>query len=156
MDADALNIMSELPDMLQRIPKGTVLTPHPKEFDQLAGRSSSGYERLQKQLKFAQKHKVTVVLKGAHTSVAFPDGRCFFNTTGNPGMATAGSGDVLTGIILSLLAQQYPPEEAALLGVYLHGLAGDFAACEFSQQGMIAGDIIQSLGKAFLKLSKLK
>ncbi|MDR1729439.1 MAG: NAD(P)H-hydrate dehydratase [Prevotellaceae bacterium] len=153
MDADALNIISESFEMLSRIPKGTILTPHPKEFDRLAGYSSSGYERLQKQLKFAQKHKVTVVLKGANTSVAFPDGRCFFNSTGNPGMATAGSGDVLTGIILSLLAQKYTPEEAALLGVYVHGLAGDFAAGEFSQQGMIAGDIIQSLGKAFLQLN---
>jgi len=156
MDADALNIISESPEMLQRIPKGTVLTPHPKEFDRLAGHSSSGYERLQKQLEFAQEYNVTVVLKGANTSIAFPDGRCFFNTTGNPGMATAGSGDVLTGIILSLLAQKYTPEEAALLGVYLHGLAGDFAAGEFSQHGIIAGDIIQSLGKAFLKLSVKK
>ena len=154
IDADALNIISGSPEMLHQLPDGAVLTPHPKEFDRLAGHSASGYERLQKQLSFAQKHKVTVILKGANTSVAFPDGRCFFNTTGNPGMATAGSGDVLTGIILSLLAQKYTPEDAALLGVYLHGLAGDFAAGEFSQQGMIAGDIIQSLGKAFLKIQR--
>ncbi len=149
IDADALNIISESPEMLQWVPEGSVLTPHPKEFDRLAGHSSSGYERLQKQLEFAQKHKVIVVLKGANTSVAFPDGRCFFNSTGNPGMATAGSGDVLTGIILSLLAQGYFSGNAALLGVYLHGLAGDFAAKAHSQQAMIAGDIVDSLGEAF-------
>ncbi len=151
IDADALNIISESPEMLRQVPEGTILTPHPGEFDRLTGNSPSGYERLQKQLEFAQKYKITVVLKGANTSVAFPDGRCYFNPTGNPGMATAGSGDVLTGIILSLLAQKYTPKEAALAGGYF-GLAGDFAAGEFSQQGMIAGDIIQSLGKAFLKL----
>jgi len=149
IDADALNLIAADPEMLQRLPEKSILTPHPKEFDRLAGISSSGYERLQKQLEFSLKHKVIVVLKGAYTSVAFPDGRCFFNSTGNPGMATAGSGDVLTGIILSLLAQNHTPEDAALLGVYLHGLAGDFAAEEFSQQGMIAGDIIRFLGKAF-------
>ena len=152
IDADALNIISQSPELLREIPPKTILTPHPKEFDRLAGASSSGYERLQKQLEFAEKHHVIVVLKGAHTSIAFPDGRCFFNSTGNPGMATAGSGDVLTGIILSLLAQKYNPEDAALLGVYLHGLAGDIAAVEFSRQSMLAGDIIQSLGKTFLKI----
>jgi NAD(P)H-hydrate epimerase len=153
IDADALNLIAADPEMLQRLPEKSVLTPHPKEFDRLAGISSSGYERLQKQLEFSQKHKVIVILKGAYTSIAFPNGHISFNSTGNPGMATAGSGDVLTGILLSLLAQNYTPEDAALLGVYLHGLAGDFAAEEFSQQGMIAGDIIQSLGKAFRFIS---
>ena len=152
LDADALNIIAQAPELFQEMPPETIITPHPKEFDRLAGASSSGYERLQKQLNFAEQHRVIVVLKGAHTSIAFPDGRCFFNSTGNPGMATAGSGNVLTGIILSLLAQKYKPEDAALFGVYLHGLAGDIAAGEFSQQSMLAGDIIQFLGKAFNRI----
>lgn len=93
------------------------------------------------------------MLKGANTAVTFPTGACFFNTTGNPGMATAGSGDVLTGIILSLVAQRYTPEEAALLGVYLHGLAGDIAASENGMESLIASDISKNIGKAFRKLS---
>ena len=150
IDADALNRLALSPELLQLLPQGAVLTPHPKEFDRLVGASSSGYERLQKQLVFSQTRQVTVVLKGAYTGVTFPDGRCFFNSTGNPGMATAGSCDVLTGIILSLLAQKYTPEEAALAGVYIHGLAGDLAAETFSQPGMMAGDIVRLLGEAFL------
>ena len=98
------------------------------------------------------KNNIIVVLKGAHTSITFPNGTCFFNTTGNPGMATAGSGDVLTGIILSLLAQRYSPEEAAVLGVYLHGLAGDLAAEEIGQEALIASDITEHLGKAYVTL----
>ena len=101
------------------------------------------------QIDFARRHKVFVVLKGAHTSIACPDGSCWFNTTGNPGMATAGSGDVLTGIILSLLGQGYHPRDAAILGVYLHGLAGDIASEASSEASLIAGDIIEYLGFAF-------
>jgi NAD(P)H-hydrate repair Nnr-like enzyme with NAD(P)H-hydrate dehydratase domain len=101
------------------------------------------------QIDFAIRNKFIVVLKGAHTSIAFPDGMCWFNTTGNPGMATAGSGDVLTGIILSLMGQGYQPRDAAILGVYLHGLAGDLAAEASSEESLIAGDIIDTLGFAF-------
>ncbi len=152
MDADALNILSENQDWYNFLPESTILTPHPKEFERLAGPSADSYERLQKQLQFSAKHKVIVVCKGAHSCITFPDGRVYFNSTGNPGMATAGSGDVLTGIILGLLAQNYSPEDATLLGVYLHGQAGDLAAIEFGEYSLIAGDIISHLGKAFLQL----
>jgi len=152
IDADALNILSENQDWYSLLPENTILTPHPKEFERLAGPSANSYERLQKQLQFSAKHKVIIVCKGAHSCITFPNGRVFFNSTGNPGMATAGSGDVLTGIILGLLAQNYTPEDATLLGVYLHGLAGDLAKTEFGEYSMIAGDIISHLGKAFLQL----
>lgn len=149
LDADALNILSENQDWYSLLPKNTILTPHPKEFERLAGASANSFERLQKQLEFSAKYKVIVVLKGAHTSISFPDGRLFFNSTGNTGMATAGSGDVLTGIILGLLAQKYLPEDAALIGVFVHGLAGDLAKTELGENALIAGDIISHLGKAF-------
>lgn len=150
LDADALNILSENRDWCSLLPENTILTPHPKEFERLAGSSSNSFERLQKQSQFSKENKVIVVLKGAHTSISCPDGKVFFNSTGNPGMATAGSGDVLTGIILGLLAQNYSAEDAAILGVYLHGSAGDFAAAENGEYSLIAGDIIDNLKKAFL------
>ena len=149
MDADALNILSENPTWLPFLPSKTILTPHPKEFERQVGKTSSSFERLEKQRELAIKYNLIVIVKGAHSTVAMPNGSIFFNTTGNPGMATAGSGDVLTGIILSLLAQRYSPEEAAVLGVYLHGLAGDIAAEEIGQEAMIASDITEHLGKAF-------
>ncbi|MDO9615961.1 MAG: ADP/ATP-dependent (S)-NAD(P)H-hydrate dehydratase, partial [Bacteroidota bacterium] len=134
------------------IPENSILTPHPKEFERLAGISANSYARLQLQLQFSAKYRVIVVCKGAHSCITFPNGDVYFNSTGNPGMATGGSGDVLTGIILGLLAQSYSPEDAALIGVYLHGLAGDLAATQFSQHAMIAGDIIELLGAAFIQL----
>lgn len=149
LDADALNILAENKDWYGLLPENTILTPHPKEFERLVGPSADSFERLQKQLEYSSRYKVIVVLKGAHTNISFPDGRLFFNSNGNPGMATAGSGDVLTGIILGLLAQKYSPEDAALLGVFLHGLAGDLAKTEFGENALIAGDIISHLGKAF-------
>lgn len=152
VDADGLNILSENKDWLSLLPENTILTPHPKEFERLAGASSNSFERLQKQLRFSAQYNVIVVCKGAHTCITVPDGSAFFNSTGNPGMATAGSGDVLTGIILGLLSQNYSPEEAALIGVYLHGLAGDLAAAQFGQQALIAGDIITQMGAAFMLL----
>lgn len=152
IDADALNILSENQDWYNFLPENTILTPHPKEFERLAGPSANSFERLQKQLQFAAKYKVIVVCKGAHSCITFPDGLTFFNSTGNPGMATGGSGDVLSGIILGLLAQNYSPEDATLIGVYLHGLAGDLAAAEIGEYSLIAGDIISHLGKAFLQL----
>ncbi len=152
LDADALNILAAQPDLMGLVPAGSVLTPHPGEFDRLAGNSDSGYKRNERQVEFASRHQLIVVLKGACTSIAMPDGNCFFNSTGNPGMATAGSGDVLTGIILSLLAQGYTPQDAALLGTFVHGLAGDIAATETSKQALIASDIIDHLGTAFLKI----
>lgn len=152
IDADGLNLLSEHPQWFELLPKGTILTPHPKEFDRLAGESSSSYERHLKQREFASKYGVVIVLKGAYTGVASPDGAYWFNTTGNPGMATGGSGDVLTGLITGLLAQGMPSLDAALAGVYLHGLSGDLAADDSSQEALIAGDITRYLGKAFGKL----
>lgn len=152
IDADALNMLAENQDWYHLIPENSILTPHPKEFERLAGSSVNSFGRMQLQLQFSAKYKVIVVLKGAHTCITFPNGVVYFNSTGNPGMATGGSGDVLTGIILGLLAQSYSPEDAALIGVYLHGLAGDLAADKFSQQAMIAGDIIEQLGAAFIQL----
>ncbi|RLD74017.1 MAG: bifunctional ADP-dependent NAD(P)H-hydrate dehydratase/NAD(P)H-hydrate epimerase, partial [Bacteroidetes bacterium] len=131
------------------IPENSILTPHPGEFKRLVGESATYFEQYKKQVALAKKHKLIVVLKGAHTSIALPNGRCYFNSTGNPGMATAGSGDVLTGILTSLLAQGYEPEKAAMLGIYLHGLAGDFAAQKMGLEAVIASDIIDNLGEAF-------
>ena len=145
LDADALNIISENPTWLSFLPDNMILTPHPKEFERLFGKTNNSYERLELQRKMSVTHNIIIVLKGAHTAITFPNGTCFFNSTGNPGMATAGSGDVLTGMILSLLAQRYTPQEAALLGVYLHGKAGDEAAKEMGENSMIARDMIKSL-----------
>ncbi len=152
IDADALNILAENKEWFARLPENSILTPHPKEFERLAGPSVNSYDRLQKQIQFSVKYKIILVCKGAHTCVTVPDGSVFFNSTGNAGMATGGSGDVLTGIILGLLAQNYTPEDAALIGVFLHGLAGDLAAIQFGQHALIAGDIINHLGSAFLQL----
>jgi len=152
IDADGLNILSQNQDWYSLLPENTILTPHPKEFERLAGASFNSFERLQKQVQFSAKYKAIVVCKGAHSCITLPDGKVFFNNTGNPGMATGGSGDVLTGIVLGLLAQNYSAEDATLIGVYLHGLAGDLAATEIGKYSLIAGDLISHLGKAFLQL----
>jgi NAD(P)H-hydrate epimerase len=152
VDADALNILAENQRWYRLLPENAILTPHPKEFERLAGSSANSFERLQIQLQFSAKYKVIVVCKGAHTCITFPSGEVYFNSSGNPGMATSGSGDVLTGIILGLLAQNYSSEDASLIGVYLHGLAGDLAAAKIGQRAMIAGDIIEQLGPAFRQL----
>ncbi|TDE16221.1 NAD(P)H-hydrate dehydratase [Dyadobacter psychrotolerans] len=146
IDADALNILSENPYLLDHLPEKTVLTPHPKEFQRLAGESKNEYERLELARDFAKKHKVIICLKGANTAVVLSNGDVHFNSTGNAGMATGGTGDVLTGIITSLLAQGYEPEDAAILGVYQHGLAGDKASEIKGQSAMIASDVIDKLG----------
>lgn len=149
LDADAINILGINNKWLSLLPPYTILTPHPKEFERIAGKTASGYERLQKQISFSEKFNCIVVLKGAHTCISIPDGKVFFNSTGNPGMATAGSGDALTGIILSLLSQGYPPENAAITGAYVHGLAGDIAAKKSCFESIIASDIIDNIGDAF-------
>ena len=153
LDADALNIIS-LKGWINQIPKNSILTPHPKEFDRLAGTPSGSFEQLEKARKLASELGIFIVLKGAYTVICTPDKTAYFNSTGNPGMATAGSGDVLTGIITGLLAQSYSPKEASLIGVFLHGLSGDIAVQYHSEESMIAGDIVDSLGKAFKKLQK--
>lgn len=152
LDADALNILAIHKEWLDMLPPNTILTPHPGEFSRLAGSSVDSWHRIQLQKEMAMKHKIIIVLKGAYTTVALPDGKVYFNPTGNPGMATAGSGDVLTGFILGLLAQDISPQNAALAGVYLHGLAGDLASGKKSENAMIAHDIIDELGTAFLQL----
>jgi NAD(P)H-hydrate epimerase len=152
-DADALNILSENKTWLAFLPKGSILTPHPKEFERLAGKWSDDFEKLKLLKEFSFKYNVYVVLKGANTATCFPDGKIYFNSTGNPGMATAGSGDVLTGIITGFLAQGYSPGIAAMLGVYIHGLAGDLAAKKMGIEAILAGDIVGNIGKAFKKLA---
>ena len=127
------------------IPENSILTPHPKEFERLFGKADNDFDRLELLRSKAQSLKINILLKGAHTIIANTEGACFFNTTGNVGMATAGSGDVLTGIITGLLAQGYAPQNAAILGVYLHGLAGDCATERVGQEAMIASDIIENL-----------
>ncbi|MDR2628257.1 MAG: NAD(P)H-hydrate dehydratase [Dysgonamonadaceae bacterium] len=151
LDADALNILSTTPDYCRLIPPGSILTPHPGEFDRLAGSSITSWQRLHKAMKLAVDLKSYIILKGAYSAICTPEGDCRFNLTGNPGMATAGSGDVLTGILLSLLAQGYTPEEATMAGVYLHGLAADLAVAsgKQSQESLIAGDIVDWIGKGF-------
>ena len=149
IDADALNLIADNPEMWDFIPKDSILTPHPKEFERLFGKTDNDFDRLERLRVQAKTSKLTILLKGAHTIVADTEGVCFFNATGNAGMATAGSGDVLTGIITGLLAQGYAPSKAAIVGVYLHGLAGDLAAEKIGQQAMLAGDIVDNLGNAY-------
>ncbi|GIV33120.1 MAG: bifunctional NAD(P)H-hydrate repair enzyme [Chitinophagales bacterium] len=153
LDADALNILAQNKEWLKILPPNCILTPHPKEFERLFGKTANDFERLALQKSMARQYQVYIILKLAHTSICTPQGITYFNTTGNPGMATAGSGDVLTGIITGLLCQGYPPDKSAILGVYWHGLAGDFAAEQLGQPSMIAGDIIHHLGNAFKKIS---
>jgi NAD(P)H-hydrate epimerase len=152
LDADALNILSEDKEWLKKLPANSILTPHPGEFRRLAGDSKNSWEQLEKQKKLASENNIIVLLKGAFSTVATPDGKLYFNSTGNPGMATAGSGDTLTGIILGLLAQKLPPANAVVLAVYLHGRAGDLAAEKISEPALVAGDISDFLGEAFLEL----
>lgn len=158
VDADALNILSQKKELLKLLPENSILTPHFVEFDRLFGKTGTDDKRIERALEMSHQYKIYIVLKGHHSLIATPDkktrpddpvGRGYFNSTGNAGMATGGSGDVLTGIITGLLAQDYSPLDACLLGVYLHGLAGDIAAEKFSQPAMIAGDIIDNLGSAF-------
>jgi len=152
LDADALNILSENETMLAQLPKNTILTPHPKEFERLAGPAADDYQRLALLQQFCHKYTCYVVLKGGHTCIGTPEGNLYFNDTGNPGMATGGTGDVLTGIITSLVAQKYSALEACLLGVYMHGLAGDIVKTRIGEIALLASDLIETLGEAFLQL----
>ncbi len=149
LDADALNILALNKDWIRLIPKNSILTPHPKEFERLFGATNNNFERNELQVSVAQDLSVYIVLKGAHTCIATPGGNSYYNSTGNPGMATAGSGDVLTGIITGLLASGYGPFSASVLGVYLHGLAGDLALGQESMESLVASNLIDNLGNAF-------
>ena len=155
IDADGLNLLSaDGGKLLKQIPAGSILTPHPGEFARLVGSWSDDFQRLEKQKELVKKTGSVVVLKGANSSIATPDGTVFFNTTGNPGMATGGSGDVLTGLVTGLLAQKYSATDAAVLGVYLHGLAGDIAARESGMESLTASDLVRYLPDAFAALSR--
>jgi len=152
-DADALNILANHRAWMQQLPKGIVMTPHPKEFERMYGNRCNGdYERLAKAREMAEHLQAFILLKGHYSALCLPDGSVIFNSTGNSGMATAGSGDVLTGIITALLSRGYRQREACIIGMYVHGLAGDLAAKEVGKESLIASDIIKYLPKAFLRL----
>jgi NAD(P)H-hydrate epimerase len=151
-DADAINILGNHRSWLQQLPKDIIMTPHPKEFDRLEGHSADSYERLSKARDLSQRLHAYIILKGHYSALCCPDGHIVFNTTGNAGMATAGSGDVLTGLLTGLLAQGYGQREACIIGMYLHGLAGDIAAREMGEECLLARDIIRCLPKAFRML----
>ncbi len=152
LDADALNILAANTSMQAMIPVGSILTPHPGEFKRLAGEWKSDFDRLERQRKLAVGLKSVVILKGAYSSIATPAGEVFFNDTGNPGMAKGGSGDALTGMLTALLARGYTPVEAAQLGCWLHGLAGDLAMHEKGVEGLITTDLIEKIPDALRAL----
>lgn len=149
IDADGLNAIAQEKALLNKMPLNSILTPHPKEFERLFGKTANDYDRIQLALQKAAEYDLYIILKGRYTFIASPDGKGYFNSSGNPGMATGGTGDVLTGIITGLLAQQYTPQHAAILGVYLHGVAGDLAAAYASQPSLIASDLVDFLGQAY-------
>ena len=148
LDADALTLLSASRELWKQLPAETILTPHPGVFDRMFGTHSSAEDRKNKVLQLTQDHPWVIVLKGQHTQVSYK-GKAYFNTTGNAGLAKAGSGDALSGIILALLAEGYGSLEAALIGVYLHGLAADIALASQSVESLMATDLIDCIGKAF-------
>lgn len=154
LDADALNIISKVENRLKLIPKKSIITPHPKEFERLFGKTESSFERSDLAKTNAKELDVFIVLKDHHTQVISPGGKIFYNVTGNSGLAKGGSGDILTGIITSLLAQKYSAQEAAVLGVWLHGKAADYAAEKYSKESMQPTDVISEIGNVFLDLNK--
>ncbi len=156
IDADALNLLAQEPERLAALPAGSILTPHPKEFERLFGETDDDFSRWELQRSKARELKLVILLKTGFTTVAMPDGTLYFNTTGNPGMGTGGTGDALTGILTGLLAQSYTSADAAPLGVYLHGLAGDLAAEELEQESLLAEDVVSHLGKAYRQLHASK
>ena len=155
IDADALNILSNNKEWLSLLLPKTILTPHPKELERLIGKWHSEEEKMSKTITFSKQHNIIIVMKGAPTRIIDGD-TIYENTTGNAALATAGSGDVLTGMITSLLAQSYEPINAAILGVHLHGLTADIALSETGYQSFIASDVIANIGKAFLSLEKVE
>lgn len=154
LDADALSLLALHPELLAQVPAQSILTPHPAEFDRLFGPSANDWARLEKALQKAKELNLFIILKGHYTLIAGPEGKNYFNTTGNPGMATGGSGDVLTGLLAGLAAQGYNTPHTCLMGVYLHGLAGDLAAATLSEEALVAGDIVDFLGAAYQTISR--
>jgi NAD(P)H-hydrate epimerase len=153
VDADALNMLANHRAWMMQLPKEIIFTPHPKEFDRMEGNAADSYERLTKAREMAERLQGYIILKGHYSALCCPDGHVMFNNTGNAGMATAGSGDVLTGIITALLARGYKQREACMVGMYLHGLAGDIAARHVGMESLIASDLIQYLPEAFKRLN---
>ncbi|MCZ2101099.1 MAG: NAD(P)H-hydrate dehydratase [Chitinophagales bacterium] len=156
IDADGLNILAMNPELLLDLPAGSILTPHFKEFQRLFGAVDTEVEMISRAIEIAKKYQWILVLKGAYSRIITPEGEQYINSTGNPGMATAGSGDVLTGVITGLMAQGLKPNHAAILGVYLHGLAGNLALKQQSVESLIAGDIVRTLGAAFNRIRRKK
>jgi hypothetical protein len=154
LDADALNCIASRPILLRSIPKGSILTPHNAEFDRLFGLHHSDEERLKKAIDVSKLYEITIVIKGHYSMIVRPDGKVYINSSGNAGMATAGSGDTLTGVIAALIAQGYAPDWGVVMGVYIHGLAGDIAVEEQGTHGLIAPDIANAVGKAIHSLIK--
>ena len=154
LDADALNLLALDSGLLELLPEGAVLTPHPKEFERLAGKSVNDFERLNKLSIFANQYRVHIVLKGAHSVIATPDRRLFFNMSGNPGMAKGGAGDVLTGVLLALAANKLNLLDLLRIGVFAHGLAGDCVAEKEGRRGCCAGMIAERMGEAWKRLEK--
>ena len=153
VDADALNMLANHRAWIQQLPKGIIMTPHPKEFDRMEGNSADSYERLSKARRMAERLGAYIILKGHYSALCCPDGQVIFNDTGNAGMATAGSGDVLTGIITALLARGYKQQDACMVGMYLHGLAGDIGTKKVGMESLIASDLIDCLPEAFKQLN---
>ncbi|HOB25066.1 MAG TPA: NAD(P)H-hydrate dehydratase, partial [Kaistella sp.] len=154
LDADALNIISKNTGNLRFIPKNSIITPHPKEFERLFGKTENSFDRLELSKKKSEELEIFIVLKDHHTQIITPENKVYYNITGNSGMAKGGSGDVLLGLITSLLAQNYSPKNASIFGVWLHGKAGDFAAEKHSKEAMLPSDLIDELGNAFKTLKK--
>lgn len=153
IDADALTLLGKYPELWEFVPRDSILTPHPGEWERLFGKTANDFERMTKTREAATQRQINIVLKGHYSFIALAEGTAWFNSTGNPGMATAGSGDVLTGILTGLLAQGYTPGEATLLGVTLHGLAGDLALETGSEPSLIASDLVDHIGAAYVLLS---
>lgn len=153
VDADALNIISKNSKNLKLIPHNSIITPHPKEFERLFGKTENSFKRLELARKKAVELGIYIVLKDHHTQIITPEDQVYYNITGNSGMAKGGSGDALLGIITSLLAQNYSSKDAAIFGVWLHGKAGDLAAEKFSKEAMLPTDLIDELGNVFKSLA---
>jgi NAD(P)H-hydrate epimerase len=154
LDADALNCIALKPSILNTIPVLSIITPHAGEFDRLFGPQPSSEARLRKAIEMAKYYNILIILKGHYTAIVRPDGKVYFNSSGCPAMATAGSGDVLTGVLLAMLAQGYPAELASIIAVYIHGVAGDMAAAEHGDYGVTAGDIANNIGRAIKETMK--
>lgn len=155
IDADGINLISKFKTLLKILPENAIITPHDKELERLIGSWQNTYEKFEKIKELTEEFKIIVVSKGAFTQIHLPDGKVYFNSTGNPGMATAGSGDVLTGMIAGLMGRGYTPKEATIVGIYLHGLSGDLAVAKVGEESLIAPDMVKFIPKALKKAFRL-